>query len=705
MQLMPSTSRLTATTTLVASALFVAPYLSSTSSPYAYAAEIDSPSSADHNHHRLGQGALPHTELFGGEEGEEEGDLARRGDEGYVSYEPEFWGLGRDLIGRATTDALVELGNNRPAYDTISANSSLFFHFKNSSLWGNYSAATPGLPSIVDKRSLADQDEGYKTELKKRALDARKDKDDGDEDQKGSSKEDDDKDGEGDEEGKKGNGNDQTGDGDDDGEQESLGSRLVYITVNVCRQPTSNNTAAADLPQLTMYISTSSKNKNPGPDSNAGEQATATLTGGFASYTTRANSDVYVGLSTPELPQNYSGHWTYELAASIDQSFHRFNERDPTNAFVYLVDSDTTSALFTTDNLTQANADDPVYQEWMKTGTPFQVYAYNTNSTVIKGLERSFCGLQRAWADQPTSLSNGMTTRGSGNKPKEQFYLMGLNGSTEYFGYPVMYGNSTATGPGVVGGGGQVWSPVTFRTKRDHNCQVIFDLDFCSEVAYAVPSNPSRYNMNSLRTLYDDNAAELYQNFNYSLQQIPCNTTTTAQYSLARTCDDCARDYKNWLCAVTIPRCDDFSSPHTWLQPRNVGAPFLDGHTLDDADWSRDRDPDTNATLTDRLYANSSRNSLIDDKVQPGPYKEVLPCEDLCYSLVQSCPAQFGFACPSRGRGLEHSYGNRDGIGSSNITCSYLGAFYYVNAAGAVAARRALVLGVALVVGVVLGAA
>lgn len=48
---------------------------------------------------------------------------------------------------------------------------------------------------------------------------------------------------------------------------------------------------------------------------------------------------------------------------------------------------------------------------------------------------------------------------------------------------------------------------------------------------------------------------------------------------------------------------------------------------------------------------------MIDQIIKPGPWKEVLPCKDLCYNLVQSCPAALGFACPA-GRWLESSYGN-----------------------------------------------
>lgn len=205
-------------------------------------------------------------------------------------------------------------------------------------------------------------------------------------------------------------------------------------------------------------------------------------------------------------------------------------------------------------------------------------------------------------------------------------------------------------------------------------------------MAYAVPSNPFLYNRTALTDLYDNNARTHYQNFNYSLQQIPCNTTNTARYSLAKTCDDCAHDYKNWLCAVTIPRCEDFSASDPWLQPRNIAQAWWNGTKLQDTVHAAE--PSSNATLRDRVYANSSRVALIDELVRPGPYKEVLPCEDLCYSLIQSCPASFGFACPVQGKGLEKSYGNRGGNGAGNLTCSYLGAVYYVNGAGRVGVRE-----------------
>jgi calcium channel MID1 len=108
------------------------------------------------------------------------------------------------------------------------------------------------------------------------------------------------------------------------------------------------------------------------------------------------------------------------------------------------------------------------------------------------------------------------------------------------------------------------------------------------------------------------------------------------------------------------------------------------------------------ATLLNLMATNSSRNPLIDQTIEPGPYKEVLPCEDLCYDLVQSCPAILGFGCPIRGKGLELSYGKRSND-SGIITCSYLGAAYYLSGSGR---QKALEIGwmalIAFTVGVLL---
>ena len=339
----------------------------------------------------------------------------------------------------------------------------------------------------------------------------------------------------------------------------------------------------------------------------------------------------------------------------------------------------------------------------MNLTAPYIVFVSNFNVTKTMGLSNSFCGLNQnsqiaGKQDQAdgdgTGVQMQMTTRGLGNKPKEQFYITSLNRSSTYQATLGLVGNSTSSGSGVVGGGGAVWSMTNFTTKTDGNCALLFNLDFCSEVAYAVPSSPDfvANNYSGFQALYDNSTLANYQFFNYSLQQTACTTDPESQYSLARTCDDCAQAYKDWLCAVSMPRCADFSDPAPYLQVRNMGQPFINGSSLPASLLQASYVPMSSAptlegsvgytqTYLSAIATNSSRNPLIDTAIKPGPYKEVLPCQDLCWGLVQSCPAALEFGCPYPGRGLEVSYGTREHNGNGTLSCSFLGAYVYTGAA------------------------
>jgi calcium channel MID1 len=128
-----------------------------------------------------------------------------------------------------------------------------------------------------------------------------------------------------------------------------------------------------------------------------------------------------------------------------------------------------------------------------------------------------------------------------------------------------------------------------------------------------------------------------------------------------------------------IPRCVDYSTVNTLLQERNIFAPFPNGTMLD----SNLLTPSNNVS-----YMNSSRNPNIDTFVMPGPYKELLPCDDLCYSIVQSCPAAMGFSCPLPSTlGFNRSYGQRPQANQQgNLTCNFPGAMRDVQNTGYVLA-------------------
>jgi calcium channel MID1 len=625
-KLTPLQSRLAAT--LAASVILIILFFV-TRPQFAYAAELDSRIPPDHNHPII-------FDLEGLEDGGEEDTLTSKSSEST---------LNQALHARAPV-GVSGLSNNGFQNMNIDAGQTQNWVFSKESIAGPPGQMGPGLPSD----DIADEGPAdVRSELRKRQ----------------------------------------------DGKR-------VYITLNTCIQPVANtSTSPAETqsqvpPQLQMWVSQSSSLTNPGPSTTDNrDQQNIEFDGGYAIFEADTREDVYIGISAPNTT-SWTGIWNYEIAASIDAPFHSV---DKNWANLFFVDGDNHAALLVTDDTTQKNSTSETYKQWMTIPPPYGVFAHNQNDSTILGVQKSFCGL-RNQAQIMASIDDSnnqnvatMVNRGLGGKPKEQFYITDLNASSTYYGFLAMEGNSTASGSGVVSGGGKVFKSINFTTKSEASCALLYNLTFCSEVAYAVPSNPQLFPINtdiglpSLAALYDSNAASLYQNFNYSLQQIPCKAPPAQQYSLARTCTDCARAYKTWLCAVTIPRCDDFSSTKPYLLPRNTAAEFINGSSL--SSLSPLPSSSNNYTLANltawnsSVATNSSRNPLIDSEIRPGPYKEVLPCEDLCYDLMQSCPASLGFGCPLEGKGLERSYGKRS-TDPGEISCSYLGAAYYLSGASRV---------------------
>ncbi|KAK2775469.1 stretch-activated cation channel mid1 [Onygenales sp. PD_12] len=617
-KLSPLQSRFAAS--LAATLFLIALYLILSSPSLAYAIDVDSIIHADHNHPVSFDLDVPPNL------GTPDANLTPDFDSNLLD--------GTSNIERRAPDGVVAFANNAPETGDLDLGETHHFMFPEDALAGPKSDPTPGLPP----GGGIDVSDGFRDEM-------------------GVQKRDD----------------------------NTLAKRAttVYITANTCAQPSLNATQEArdaGPPQLKLYVSQSESVQRPGPDTNSNDVTVVEFNGGYASTILSAQGSVYIGVSAPS-NSRYSGKYKYEIAASIDERFHKTETSVP---YLFFVDGDSDAALLQTEDFTQANPDDDVYIQWMNLDPPpFTIFAHNMNDTSILGLQKSFCGLkanaQIRKRGNDGNVQVSMTNRGSDKKPKEQFYIKGLNRTSAYYGFLAMEGNSTQSGSGVVGGGGKVWKSMNFTTKSDNNCAVLYNLDFCSEIAYAVPSHPSM-KVADLSNLYDTHAASLYKNFTRSLEQIACNAPTKSQYSLATNCSACADAYKQWLCAVTIPRCEDYSSNLHFLQPRNTAQDFINGSSIDQ-----------DHTYRQVVLSNSSRNPLIDEEIKPGPYKEVLPCQDLCYDLVRSCPAALGFSCPE-GKWLNASYGAKSANG--DITCSYLGAAYFKGGAWRVGERVGFVISV-----------
>jgi calcium channel MID1 len=254
----------------------------------------------------------------------------------------------------------------------------------------------------------------------------------------------------------------------------------VFISVNTCKQPVPDTPIMIDdPPQLKLYISTSTNNQKPGPES-TNDLATAPIpfVNGSAQFRLQTDSDVYIGVEAPSLTQGWEGSFSFEVAVSTDEYFHSYMRSDP---FMYLIDIDSESGLFITHNLTtDANNSEDV-EAWLKVeDIPFTMFAFPNTVWGAKGLEASFCGLKSSWSTNSSNITidRTMTDRYSYNPgrepqyhlPKAQMHIQNLQRNTTYIGMLVMDGGVSTQGLDVsnnltVGAGGRVWQPFQFTTK------------------------------------------------------------------------------------------------------------------------------------------------------------------------------------------------------------------------------------------------
>ncbi|KAI6820552.1 P-loop containing nucleoside triphosphate hydrolase protein, partial [Hortaea werneckii] len=186
-------------------------------------------------------------------------------------------------------------------------------------------------------------------------------------------------------------------------------TRQVFVSINTCLQPTWNATGMQERapPQLTLYVATQSGKEDVGPGSGPG-QIVRELDEGFANVTVNATGDWYIAVHAPTLPAEFVGVWNYELAVSIDDYYHVLNPVDP---FLHLVDTDQTSALLVTSQLTQNTSDSEVFKEWMELSPPpFTIFAANQNHTATMGIRNSYCG----WSNAKQIMGDQSDMQGTG---------------------------------------------------------------------------------------------------------------------------------------------------------------------------------------------------------------------------------------------------------------------------------------------------
>lgn len=246
----------------------------------------------------------------------------------------------------------------------------------------------------------------------------------------------------------------------------------LYISANTCLKPSINGSQA---PQLSLFVSNSSDIDCPGPSQDDSKQQKLDFVSGAVMYSINATADVYISVVAPNVTGNtYQGMWNFEIAASTDEYYYRYDTN--TSAQLLWMDSDSTSALLLTRNLTENTND---VQRIMNETLPYELFVENANNSATQGLENSICGLQNnaqifvsktAQGKINNVMNTALTTRGPGGFPKQQFYFGGLNESSSYTGFLVKTPHDSSdivnnnAEAGTQGGGGVVYTPTSFQT-------------------------------------------------------------------------------------------------------------------------------------------------------------------------------------------------------------------------------------------------
>ncbi|KAG0198680.1 stretch-activated cation channel mid1 [Mortierella sp. GBA30] len=445
------------------------------------------------------------------------------------------------------------------------------------------------------------------------------------------------------------------------------GTYAVFISISTCSTPKSGATVC---PQLSLYVSTSTSHPLPGPGQDPNAVQVVSGQEGLIQFTVYTDRDVFFSLQAPPLVGTWAGDWTVEVGASSQGYVQRY---DLSQGLV-LDDTDSTSVSFLTHNFTAVPT--------------FKVFLVNSTS-LPTGLTHSLCAIE---VIQPTPLTKAnmivtQTNRTSnldGSMGRDilptvptfeqfgqrrQVLVQSLTAGTNYTAFFITDVLNQA-------GAEVMWAMTSFETKRHDNCVLITDLQFCQEVAYAVPITPqstlpgggagtggaNSTTRQDIKKFYDDFTKNLMDNFDKVLDQYDC---TRSQYSLIRNCTDCTRAYRRWLCSVSIPRCTDVEDV---VDSRNKGhIPKLassDPNSVEENPYLIDR---LNGPVIVERNTNTSRGAIAqlsqsNPLMNPGQYGEILPCIDLCFDVVQSCPNFLGFNCPVKNMAGNYAHMNSDGF-------------------------------------------
>lgn len=397
---------------------------------------------------------------------------------------------------------------------------------------------------------------------------------------------------------------------------------LVFISAAMCRLPSDWNTEQA-YNGLTIYYT---YNETLATNEDYISMEKAQFQNGFAealaevdAYDDTTAQNLYMFI-VPDTCDNCTEatQWEFELGASGRNILFRYD----VEPVISVVDVDYEGGLFDASGVT------------FNVNSTYELYVFNSTSSPLSvGMNQSWCAIREVAQSEAFSTMVELNSTSVSNTSRV-VPVTGLEKDTPYDAVLVMNDDTVEYGGGV-------YQAFTFRTAHSEACKLLYNLEFCDMISYAVP-NSRNFTLGDVSWAdvaeqYDNNAKSYYEGFEFALQQTACDTELSARYSPLRTCSNCDYSYRLWLCGVTIPRCSvaDGAATRAW-------------------------------------EAGEGRTDFVADTIEPPlAYAEILPCLNTCWAIVRDCPADFQFGCPKRSEYIEGSY--VDPHGNTTLECNYMG--------------------------------
>ncbi|PWN48157.1 hypothetical protein IE53DRAFT_334217 [Violaceomyces palustris] len=442
----------------------------------------------------------------------------------------------------------------------------------------------------------------------------------------------------------------------------------IYVSMSICTGPeipaynSSNATLVKQLglsatqvrrsTLLGLYVSDQPEVPEPGADSGLKSNRFSFAQGGWASVELEKGSDqgIWIGVWPPVDTRNVTGTFELRIVASTKA---RMESVDST-IFPTLDDTDSTRALVTLYNHTAPSAQNltlivlPTFGEF---SLPSAAYFNSSFCAILDAWEGLRGGSNSIKVNSTVSNTTSETIQSAGGGTnlteldpllnRVRFEIGNLQRGTNYTAWMVLGTNVSDTITSVL------FPAIKFKTKSSENCRLVHDIDFCPQVAYSIPVNPSISTERALSVI-QETINPSFSNFSEMIDTFPCGDAYFGMYSYVQTCQACKESYRNWLCAVTMPRCTD---P---VESDDQSRASQNGSELTGAPSG----PNTKLLpyIVNRSN-NTSRQPYIDQDLQAGTYGELLPCIYNCYFVSRTCPPTIQWACPEWDVTAQRDYG------------------------------------------------